>query len=172
MPRATTMKSTLLTALLACLALVGAGVQAQNASEPAAKTLRYAFLIAESTFDPPQITDLYSRTIAASIFEAPLEYEFLARPARMRPNTAAAMPEISADFRSFTFRIKPGIHFADDPVFKGRKRELVAEDYVYSIKRHYDPRWKSGNLYTFENAKILGMAELRKNCLLYTSRCV
>ncbi len=165
MPRATTMKSTLLTALLACLVLVGAGVQAQSASEPAAKTLRYAFLIAESTFDPPQITDLYSRTIAASIFEAPLEYEFLARPARMRPNTAAAMPEISADFRSFTFRIKPGIHFADDPVFKGRKRELVAEDYVYSIKRHYDPRWKSGNLYTFENAKILGMAELRSKAL-------
>jgi ABC-type transport system substrate-binding protein len=89
----------------------------------------------------------------------------MARPARMRPNTAAAMPEVSDDFRTFTFRIKPGIHFADDPAFKGRKRELVAEDYVYSVKRHYDPRWKSANLYILENAKILGLSELRKKLM-------
>ena len=71
----------------------------------------------------------------------------------MRPNTAAAMPEVSADFRTFTFRIQPGIYFADDPAFKGERRELTAADYVYSIKRHYDPRWKSANLYLLENAK-------------------
>ena len=129
------------------------------------KVLRYAFLIAESSFDPAQITDLYSRTVAAGIFEAPLEFEFLARPARMRPNTAAAMPEVSADFKTFTFRIKPGIYFADDPAFKGARRELTAQDYVYSIKRHYDPRWKSGNLYLLENAKILGLSELRKQLI-------
>jgi ABC-type transport system substrate-binding protein len=125
------------------------------------KVLRYAFLIAETNFDPAQITDTYSTTVACGIFEAPLEFEFLAKPARMRPNTAVAMPEVSADFKTFTFRIKPGIYFADDPAFKGKKRELVAEDYVYSIKRHYDPRWKSGQLYLFESAKMLGLSELR-----------
>ncbi|HEU5293650.1 MAG TPA: ABC transporter substrate-binding protein [Burkholderiaceae bacterium] len=129
------------------------------------KTLRYAFPIAETGFDPAQITDLYSRTIAASIFEAPLEFEFLARPVRMRPNTAAAMPEVSADYKTFTFRIKRGIRFADDPAFKGVARELVAADYIYSLKRHYDPRWKSGNLYLLENAKILGMSELRQRVI-------
>jgi len=145
-----------------------ATVPVANAQAPAPadqKVLRYAFLIAETTFDPPQITDLYSRTVAAGIFEAPLEFEFLASPVRMRPNTAAAMPEISADFKTFTFRIKPGIHFADDPVFKGQKRELVAEDYVFALKRHYDPRWKSNNLYVLENAKVLGLSELRKKAL-------
>ncbi|MDO9073763.1 MAG: ABC transporter substrate-binding protein [Rubrivivax sp.] len=129
------------------------------------KVLRYAFRIAESGFDPPQITDLYSRTVAAGIFDAPYEYAFMAKPARMRINTAAAMPEISPDFRTFTIRIKPGIYFADDPAFQGTKRELTAEDYVYSVKRHYDPRWKSGNLYVLENAKILGLSELRKKLL-------
>jgi ABC-type transport system substrate-binding protein len=135
------------------------------ASPPGLKTLRYAFLIAESTFDPPQITDLYSRTVAVGIFEAPLETEFLAKPARVRPNTAAELPTVSEDFKTFTIRIKPGIYFADDPVFRGQRRELVAEDYVYAVKRHYDPRWKSGNLYFFENAKILGLGELRKKAL-------
>jgi ABC-type transport system substrate-binding protein len=58
--------------------------------------------------------------------------------------------------------VKPGIYFADDPAFGGKKRELVAADYVYSWKRHYDPRWKSPNLYILQNAKILGLSELRQ----------
>jgi len=137
---------------------------AAMAAQPAAaaKVLRYAFPVAETNFDPAQVTDLYSNTVIRAIFDGPLEYEYLAKPARIRPATAAAMPEVSADYRTFTVRIKPGIHFADDPAFKGVKRELVAADYVYSIKRHYDPRWKSGKLYLFENAKILGLSELRK----------
>ena len=155
--------------LAATLALLMAGpLAAQSQATPAAqplKVLRYAFPIAETGFDPAQISDLYSRTVAGGFFDAPLEYEYLARPVRARPNTAAAMPEVSADFRTITVRIKPGIFFADDPAFKGQKRELVAQDYVYSIKRFYDPRWKSPNLYLLENAKILGLSELRKKLL-------
>jgi ABC-type transport system substrate-binding protein len=147
--------------LLAGLALACAA----QASKTAPKTLRYAFPVAETSFDPAQISDLYSRTVAAGIFDAPLEFAFMARPFTLRPNTAAAMPEVSADFRSFTLRLKPGILFDDDPAFGGNKRELTAADYVYSIKRHYDPRWKSGNLYILENAKILGLSELRKQAI-------
>ena len=144
-------------------ALVAAGVLLAHAAEP--KVLRYAFRVAETGFDPAQISDLYSRTVAANIFDAPLEFEFLARPVRLRPNTAAAMPEVSPDHTSFTIRIRPGIHFADDPAFKGRKRELTAADYVYSLKRHYDPRWKSPNLYLLENSRILGLTELRQEAM-------
>jgi ABC-type transport system substrate-binding protein len=150
--------------LAAALLLAGTIVSAEQPAQPQ-KVLRYAFLIAETTFDPPQITDLYSRTVSTGIFEAPLEYEFLAKPVRMRPNTAAEMPAVSADFKTFTFRLKPGTYFAEDAAFKGQRRELVAEDYVYSIKRHYDPRWKSGGLYLFENAKILGLSELRQKLM-------
>jgi ABC-type transport system substrate-binding protein len=141
-----------------CLVLFAGAARAE-------KVLRYAFLIAETTFDPAQISDLYSRTVAEGLFDAPYEWEFLAKPARMRPNTADGMPEISADFKTITIRIKPGIYFSDDPAFKGKKRELVAEDYVYAIKRHYDPRWKSQNLYGFETAKLLGLSELRKRSI-------
>jgi ABC-type transport system substrate-binding protein len=157
------MRSVLL-ALATSLALASGLATAQKV-QPGAKSLRYAFRIAETGFDPPQITDLYSRTVAVGMFEAPLEFEFLAAPARLRPNTAVAMPEVSPDFRTFTFRIKPGIFFTDDPAFKGVRRELTAADYVYSIKRHYDPRWKSGSLYVLENAKILGLSELRKELI-------
>ena len=82
------------------------------------KVLRYAFPIAETGFDPAQISDLYSRTVAANIFEAPLTYDYLARPAQVKPQTAVALPEISDDGKRFVFRIRPGIYFADDPQFK------------------------------------------------------
>ncbi|MEO8123928.1 MAG: ABC transporter substrate-binding protein, partial [Burkholderiales bacterium] len=130
-----------------------------------ARVLRTSFPVAETGFDPAQISDLYSRTVAAAIFDSPLEFEFLARPYRLRPATLVAMPEVSADYRTFTFQVKPGIYFADDPAFKGQRRELVAEDYVYALKRHYDPRWKSTNVYRLEAAKLLGLSELRREAI-------
>jgi len=127
---------------------------------PGQKVLRYAFPIAETGFDPAQISG-YSNTIASEIFDAPLQFAFLGAPGRIRPNTLVAMPEISSDFKTFTFHLKPGIYFADDPAFKGRRRELVAADYVYAYKRLYDPRNKGTFLFVLENARLLGLSELR-----------
>ncbi|MFY7867646.1 ABC transporter substrate-binding protein [Roseateles sp.] len=155
--------------ITAALALTSAGSlhaqEAPAASAEAPKVLRYAFRIAETGFDPAQISDLYSRNIAGAIFDAPLQFEYLARPVRLRPSTAESLPDISPDFKTLTFRIKPGIYFNDDPAFEGKKRELTAADYLYSIKRHFDPRWKSPNLYLLENARIPGMDALRREAL-------
>lgn len=147
--------------MLAAAAVPGDG-RAALEGEPPANTLRVAFSAAETTFDPPQISDFNSSTVAASIFESPLTFDHVARPVKLRLQTAAAMPQISADFKTFTFRIRPGIFFADDPAFKGKPRELVAQDYVYSVKRFYDPRLNAEYIYVFENAKVLGLTELRK----------
>jgi ABC-type transport system substrate-binding protein len=129
------------------------------------RTLRVCFRVAETGFDPPQVGDINSAMVLAGIFEPPLTYDYVARPVKLRPQTAAAMPEISADFTTFTFRVRPGIFFADDPAFKGRPRELVAQDYVYTVKRFYDPRINSEHLYIFENARLLGMSALRERAL-------
>jgi ABC-type transport system substrate-binding protein len=138
---------------------------AQSPSAPSRKVLRTAALTAEVGYDPAQIADGPSLTIIDLIFESPLTYDPLSQRALLKPQTAAAMPDISDNFRRFVFTIKPGIYFADDPVFKGQPRELVAADYVYSIKRFYDPAVKTERLYLFENAKLLGLSELRKQAL-------
>ena len=154
--------------LQGALGLSGVSLAGLAAAAPAAaapRVLRTSFRIAETGFDPAQISDLYSRTVAAAIFDSPLEFEFLARPYRLRPATLVAMPEVSAEYRTFTFRVKPGIFFADDPAFKGAQRELVAEDFVYALKRHYDPRWKSTNVYRLEAARLLGLSELRREAI-------
>ncbi len=130
-----------------------------------AKVLRYAFPVAETGFDPAKVNDLYSRYVTAHIFDALYMYDHLVRPFLVRPNVAAGMPEVSDDFRTWTVRLQPGIYFADDPVFKGQRRELVAADFAYAWKRHFDPANKSPNITSFEEERVLGMSELRERAL-------
>jgi ABC-type transport system substrate-binding protein len=129
--------------------------------QPPQKTLRYAFPVAETGFDPMQINDLYSSIILGQIFDPPYTYDFLSRPPKVKPNTAAALPEVSADGLTWTIKIRPGIYFTDDPAFNGKKRELTAQDYVYSLKRHFDPKIKALNLYLVQKL-VAGMEEVRQ----------
>jgi ABC-type transport system substrate-binding protein len=146
---------------------LGTATTAQAESSPVAdkKVLRYAFEVAETSLDPVKLSDLYSRTLTSHIYEGLYGYDPLARPVRIKPITAAAMPEVSADFKVWTVKIKPGIYFADDPAFKGRKRELVAEDYVFTFKRFADPANISPAWTDMEADGIVGLAEARKAAL-------
>ena len=106
-------------ALGAALALPMPGLATPEAAAAAGKkVLHIAFPVAETGFDPPQLSDLYSRTVTPHIFEALYRYDHLARPVKVRPLTAEAMPEVSADYRSFTVKVRRGIFFQDDPAFK------------------------------------------------------
>ena len=158
------MKRRHLTQALASAWAVGAwpalGAESVSPSAAGQKVLRYAFAVAETGFDPAQISDLYSRIVTAHIFDAPLTYDHLARPFLLKPLVAAAMPEVSDEFRTFTLRIRPGIFFADDPAFKGRRRELVAQDFVYALKRIYDPTLKSPGQSILEDEGIIGLQQL------------
>ena len=144
------------TGLAALLGLSGQNAFAQ--ADPN-KVLRHSFEVAETTIDPQKISDLYSNMVVDAIFDTPLRYDYLARPLKMIPNTLAAMPTVSADQMTLTFKVKPGIYFADHAVFGGKKRELVAEDYVYSIKRLFDPKMSAPLLAEVEGY-VVGSDEL------------
>ncbi|WP_349741375.1 ABC transporter substrate-binding protein [Roseateles cavernae] len=159
------MINTLARAGLAGLMVLQLGLTQAQTPSPQPKVLRYAFVAGETGFDPAQISDLYSRIVTGHIFDGLYKYDYLARPYKIKPNAAAALPEVADNFRSFTIRIKPGLFFSDDPAFKGRKRELVAEDYVYSLKRFFDPATKSPAYSSFNDQGILGLNELRQDAL-------
>ncbi|HUL94557.1 MAG TPA: ABC transporter substrate-binding protein [Usitatibacter sp.] len=144
----------LLATAAACLV---AGAMAAAPAEP--KVLRIAFRTAETGFDPQRIDDRYSVGVCENLFEPLLTYDYLARPVRLVPLTAEAIPEPEEQGSRYTFRIKPGILFADDPAFKGQKRELTAMDVEYSIKRFRDPKNRSPYGWLFEN-KLVGLDEL------------
>jgi len=133
-------------------------VAAAHAADPA-KSLRVTFMAAETGFDPVKTSDVYSGTVIEAIFEPLLTYDYLARPAKLVPNTAESLPLVTDTGRTYTFKLKKGIYFADDPAFKGRQRELTAEDYAYTIKRYLDPKNRSPYSFLFEG-KIAGLDEL------------
>jgi ABC-type transport system substrate-binding protein len=120
------------------------------------KTLKMAFRAAEAGFDPQRVEDRYSVGICENIFEAFLTYDWLARPVRLAPQVVEAVPQAEEGGTRYTFRIKPNIYFADDPVFKGKRRELVARDMEYAVKRFRDPANRSPYSWLFED-RIVGL---------------
>jgi ABC-type transport system substrate-binding protein len=97
-----------------------------------------------NTLDPQQANEAYSFRVVEAIYENLYELDYLSQPAKLVPNTAVALPEIADGGLTWTIRVRPGIYFTNDPAFKGRPRELVAEDYVYSVKRLLDPALRLG----------------------------
>jgi ABC-type transport system substrate-binding protein len=141
--------------------LVAAAALAAATAFPASsaqKVLHVAFLIAETNFDPAFTSDLYSNNITEEIFESPLTYDFLARPAKLKPQTLEAMPEITDGGRTYTLKLQKGIYYGDDPAFGGKKRELVAADYDFAFKRLMDPKISSPNLWLIEG-RVAGVEE-------------
>ncbi len=129
------------------------------------KVVRTSYPSAESKLDPAAESDEASSAISSAIFDSLLEYDYLARPAKLKARAAVALPEVNADGTVYTLKVKPGIFFTPDPAFKGTRRELVAADFVYSIKRLFDPKLKSQWLFLVEG-KIKGgdalMADAKK----------
>ena len=107
------------------------------------KVIRTAVQSAETSFDCQAESDEVTGMLCDNLFDALLQYDYLARPIKLQPRTAAALPDISADGKTWTLKLKHGIFFSDHPAFKAKKRELMASDYVYSIKRLLDPKVRS-----------------------------
>lgn len=102
------------------------------------KILRVALPDIE-TLDPQRVEDIPSFVVLRAIFEGLYQYDYLASPPKLAPVTAETLPEITDGGTTWRIRLKPGIFFTDDPAFHGKPRELVADDYVYSLKRVMDP---------------------------------
>jgi len=146
-------------AVIPLLAVIAASIAPQSIAadwaDPA-KVLRIAFPIDVSGLDPAGTQETYASLAEQRIFDALYVWDYLARPYRFVPSIATGMPEISADGRVWTIRIRPGIYFTDDPAFGGKKRELTAADFVYEWKRVVDPRVRSPNSDLLEH-KIVGL---------------
>lgn len=126
----------------------------------AEKVLRTYISTSETGLDPAVASDLATLTLLENLFDPLLRYDYQARPLKLRGSAASALPTVDAKGLEYTFKITPGIFFTPDPAFKGKPREVTAADYVYSLKRLYDPAIKSPWLFLFEG-KILGDAALK-----------
>jgi len=150
-----------LPALAACLLLVPPATRVFAAEEPSTLYLNTARV---RGFDPIKVNDLDSGRCVQRVYEELLQHSYLERPFKLEPLLAEAMPEISPDGLVYTFKIREGIYFSDDPCFTntaGKGRELVAEDFVYSLKRIAD--MKNASLaWWILDGKVKGLDEFRK----------
>ena len=147
--------------LLACVAALALAPVAPlaTAADPA-KVLHVAFSIAETSFDPAFASDAASDGIIANVFDAMLDYDYLARPVKLVPRALEALPEVADGGRTYICRVKKGIYFTPDPAFKGKRRELTAADFAYGVQRILDPAVKSPWLWLLDG-KLAGGDEAR-----------
>src|SRR5438105_14470524 len=94
-----------------CLVVVAMGSTPPSVAQtaPPEKVFRYAFENAETGFDPPQLSDLYSRVVTSNIFEALYGYEYLTRPVKLKPVLADGMPQVAAGSRTDTAKLNPAV---------------------------------------------------------------
>ncbi|MDF7798210.1 ABC transporter substrate-binding protein [Pontiellaceae bacterium B1224] len=138
------------------------GKSSDKLPETGSETVYYSQTNPIRGLDPASAGEVSSSLAIARIYEGLLEYDYLERPYKVKPLLAEAMPEVSDDGLVYTFKIRKGIYFHDDPCFPdGKGRELVAEDFIYSIKRVADVKNVSSGFWAYNN-RILGINDFHE----------
>ena len=99
-----------------------------------------------SSMDPAQSATLSGSRAVQLVYEPLLEFDYRARPYRLVPGLAEALPEVQSNGLAYVIRLHSEARFQADPCFgadeagRPRGRAVVAEDVVYSLKRLGDRR--------------------------------
>jgi oligopeptide transport system substrate-binding protein len=127
------------------------------------KVFRFSLDSAPTSLDPVRASTVYANVMVQNIYDTLYAYKLLQRPYELKPALAAAMPGISADGLSYTIPLQAGTRFADSPVFPdGKGREVTAADFVYSLKRHFDPATRPAGAWLWQG-RIEGLDEWKQN---------
>src|SRR5712692_2050167 len=137
-------------------------------AERGANILYSSFAERPKHLDPVQSYTEDEARFIQQVFEPPLQYHYLKRPYELVPLAAVAVPKPreteGGKFMVYEVRIRPGIKYQPHPGFVAENlsldenkvaalkspyelplgtRELVADDYIYQIKRLAHPRLHS-----------------------------
>lgn len=144
---------------LALAVIAAASAHLCEAAEAPARSLRVGIPWMPEVLDPARAPDMLTWYVLAGIYDTLYVLDPVARPAAIAASAAAALPEVSADGRTFTMRLKPGIFFTPHPSFGGKPRELAAADFAYALKRIVDPKVRSPAKFLVAG-KVEGLDEL------------
>jgi peptide/nickel transport system substrate-binding protein/oligopeptide transport system substrate-binding protein len=140
------------------LLLAGVAALAIGAAAPAfaAGDIVITYKDDVSTLDPAIGYDWQNWSIIKSLFDGLMDY---------KPGTTELVPDlaesydISADGKTFTFQLRPGVKFTNG-------RELTADDVKYSIERVLDPATQSpgaGFFGTIDSIEVVDPQTIRFN---------
>ncbi|OGA64537.1 MAG: peptide ABC transporter substrate-binding protein [Betaproteobacteria bacterium RIFCSPLOWO2_12_FULL_65_14] len=173
--------------LLAFLAGCGEVWNDPYPAEERGKNIFYtSFVNRPKHLDPVQSYTSDEADFTQQVYEPPLQYHYLKRPYELVPLTAVEVPKPTAleggKFTVYEVRIKPGIRYQPHPGFVAANhplapekirsmkspyelplgtRELVADDYIYQIKRLAHPRLHSP-IFGLMAEYIVGLSDYAK----------
>jgi len=117
--------------VLAAFGFSGCAKHAQS-SGPVGNIFRYALTTEPTTFDPVEVQDVPTEDLLQNVYEG-LVRETATNT--LEPALASSWT-LSADGRTYTFKIRPGVKFHSGKV-------VTADDVVYSLTREFDPKLAS-----------------------------
>lgn len=140
----------------AALAAVAVGCSRQTGTASESPTLRRTIERIPS-LDPVLAQSVGACRAVALVYEPLLEYDYEARPYRLRGCLAEGLPDVSDNGLVLTFHLRPGIAFGPDPCFgESATRTVCADDVVYSLKRLADARIGAGSWWMLRG-RIVGL---------------
>ncbi len=145
-------KKPLYLALLVLLALTGPAANAQG------KPLIYCSDASPEGFDPGMWDSGSTNTVNTQMFDGLLGFK---RPTTALTPKLATSWEISADAKSFTFKLREGVKFHSTPWFKPT-RDFNADDVLFTFQRFIDPNHPFNKAFpvNFVYPQNLGLAKL------------
>jgi len=156
------------------------------ASERGRNILYSAFIERPKHLDPAKSYARDESVFTRQVYEPPLQYHYFKRPYELIPLTAAEMPRVRIVERGgevysvYEIRIRKGILYQPHPAFHAGNRrlapktirrlrnpyalpghgtrQLVADDYIYQIKRLAEPRVHSP-IFKLMSGYVVGLRE-------------
>jgi oligopeptide transport system substrate-binding protein len=140
---------------LPAAALLGACLLAPGASAQEPSVLTVPRLAQFDTLDPQRGFDQYTDQALRQLYSTLLTYSYLERPYKLEPDLLEAMPALSADKLTYTFKLRKGVRFVDNACFPGGKgRELTVDDVLYTIRRYADANVNNRSFFAMEGAVV------------------
>ncbi len=141
------------------LLLAAASPASTWADEPTVLTVpRFAQF---DSLDPQRGFDVHSDIVVHAVYSNLLTYSYLERPYKLAPDLLEAMPTLSADKLTLTFRLRHGVRFSDNACFAGGKgRELTTDDVLFTIRRYADARINDKSWFAMDGA-VVGLDDYR-----------
>ncbi|MFA4944277.1 MAG: ABC transporter substrate-binding protein [Lentisphaeria bacterium] len=142
------------------LALAGA-LAGCGPAEPAGTSLAVT-LGRIKTLDPAFADDLPSATAVGHLYDRLLQYDYAARPYRLVPSMATAMPEIAADGLTVTFTLRDDLAFPPGPGTPTTAAPRIRpQDVVWSLLRLADGRLNASG-YWILRGRLVGLDEFNR----------
>ncbi len=149
--------ASLLALTLALAALPVRAIPA-DAGAPAGKPLVYCADASPEGFDPALWDSSSTSNVTSQIFQGLVG--FRRGSSQLEPRLATAW-QVSADARSFTFQLRPGVKFHSTPTFTPA-RDFNADDVMFTFTRLVDPQLPFNLAFpaTFVYPQSLGLAKM------------